>query len=114
MTEGPVEVYVARDAAHARHALAALAAEQVPGKVVGEHLQTAAGDLGMSFNALPRIWVPGEHAARAQEVLAAFDATYGEGAEDEAPSPPWTCAACGEEIDGVYDACWQCQADRPT
>jgi hypothetical protein len=24
------------------------------------------------------------------------------------PSPPWTCPACGENIESGFDACWQC------
>jgi len=109
---GPVEVYVALDATHAHAAVAALAAEKVPARVVGENLQTASGELGMSFNALPRVWVAAEYATRAQEILARFDL---ENATPEAgeKAPPWTCAKCGEEVDSVYAACWKCQNDRP-
>lgn len=24
------------------------------------------------------------------------------------PGPPWTCAACGESLEGQFGACWKC------
>lgn len=25
---------------------------------------------------------------------------------------PWTCAACGERLEGQFDSCWRCGAER--
>jgi len=27
--------------------------------------------------------------------------------------PPWTCAECGEWLEGQFSACWKCGAARP-
>ena len=31
----------------------------------------------------------------------------------EAAKPPWTCAECGERLEGQFSACWKCGAARP-
>ncbi|MFG0316730.1 MAG: putative signal transducing protein [Planctomycetota bacterium JB042] len=113
MVDGdPVEVYVARDASDAAMALAMLAAEGIEGRVVGENLQTAAGELGMSYNALPRVWVPGEQAGRARELIRAHERERSAPA-DAAPAAPWVCPGCGESVPGEFDLCWSCQTERP-
>jgi hypothetical protein len=28
------------------------------------------------------------------------------------PRADWTCAACGEQVPGTFDVCWNCQAQR--
>lgn len=28
------------------------------------------------------------------------------------PAPDWICAACGERVEGQFDACWRCEAPR--
>ena len=27
--------------------------------------------------------------------------------------PAWTCPRCGESVEGPFDACWNCGADKP-
>ena len=27
--------------------------------------------------------------------------------------PPWTCAECGELLEGQFSACWKCGAPKP-
>ena len=29
------------------------------------------------------------------------------------PGPAWTCAQCGEKIEGQFDSCWHCGALQP-
>lgn len=31
----------------------------------------------------------------------------------EKETPPWTCEACGEEIEGQFTECWKCGKSRP-
>ncbi len=108
----PVEVYVAHDASDAAMALAMLGAEGIEGRVVGENLQTAAGELGMSYNALPRVWVPGDQAERARELIRAHERERSAQA-DAAPADPWVCPGCEESVPGDFDLCWSCQTERP-
>lgn len=28
------------------------------------------------------------------------------------PQPDWICRECGERVEGVFDACWRCEAPR--
>ncbi len=111
-SQGPVEVYVGRNASDAAAALAMLRAEGIEGRIVGENLQTAAGDLGISYNALPRIWVVAEHAARARELIARHEEEARE-RDSEPAGDPWTCPKCGETVEADFDLCWNCQTERP-
>jgi hypothetical protein len=29
-----------------------------------------------------------------------------------APRPDWICRECGERVEGVFDACWRCEAPQ--
>ncbi len=54
---------------------------------------------------LPELWV---------EDAAQFDAALS--LLRELQNPPlrrWTCAACGELIDGPFEQCWKCGAEMP-
>ena len=36
--------------------------------------------------------------------------------EDEtahSAEPPWTCPKCGKTVDGNFEVCWNCEAERP-
>ena len=107
---GPVEVYVARDVLNARVMLQLLETEGIAGRIVGENLESAAGELGMSFNALPRIWVPAQDAERARALLDRADQE--QGSEPSEPGLPWKCAACGAQMEGGFDLCWKCEGPR--
>jgi Putative prokaryotic signal transducing protein len=48
-------------------------------------------------------------------VLRNGDALHARGLIDTArappaPAPDWTCTACGERVEGQFDACWRCAA----
>jgi hypothetical protein len=55
--------------------------------------------------ALPEVWIDDD--ARLAEALALLD---------ELRHPPWrhwVCRRCLERIDGPFEQCWNCGADRP-
>ena len=54
--------------------------------------------------ALPEVWVldDAEH-TRATELLHALR---------HLPHRHWLCTACGETVDGPFEQCWNCGADR--
>jgi hypothetical protein len=55
--------------------------------------------------ALPEIWI--EDDVRHAQALAMLE---------ELRHPPWrrfTCAACGETVEGPFEVCWNCGAPRP-
>ncbi len=62
----------------------------------------AAGGIGdlAPIEAWPELWVTREHKARALSLLSEL--------KDETQAN-WTCAQCGEENEGSFAHCWQCQ-----
>lgn len=64
-----------------------------------------AGELPLS-ECEPEIWVAARHYEQAMALL--HEALHG---PDDVPSS-WYCRQCGETLDGVFDACWQCSTPR--
>lgn len=56
-----------------------------------------------------RVHVDASDADAAREILERDKATVA-GASTE--DPDWTCGGCGEQVDGVFAACWKCGAAR--
>lgn len=103
-----VKLYAARDGMEAHHLRAMLEAEGIEATVMGELLGTARGELPLTQETLPSVWVDEsdmEAAARVVERLQ--DPPIEEG------KPDWTCPACGEQIERQFDACWHCETERP-
>src|SRR5712691_7595555 len=55
----------------------------------------------------PKLWVVQDSDfAKASAILEAFR---------KSPAPrlgPWTCPACGEQLEGQFSSCWRCGAVR--
>ena len=90
-------------------ALATLWADQLCGAGVDATVQRAwagsiAGEIPVD-QALPEVWVMDE--SRHAEALNLLH---------ELRNPPWqhwACRACGEQVDGPFEQCWNCGAQRP-
>jgi len=55
--------------------------------------------------ALPEIWIMNEDRyTSARQVLADLQ---------NLPHRRWHCPGCGELVEGPFDQCWNCGADRP-
>jgi hypothetical protein len=98
-------LYEARDGLQANLLRDYLAAHHIQSVVLGEYLSGAAGELpAVNF---PVVWLLEDRdLARGRQLLAEFLA------------PPraagdWLCQACGAEVDGGFELCWQCGASRP-
>lgn len=67
----------------------------------------AAGEVAPVI-AQPELWVSEEDFPAAQRLLhateQAFEARLGE---------PWRCPHCGEHLEGQFEICWRCGAERP-
>lgn len=75
-----------------------------PAVVQRQYLSGIAGHLPPE-QCLPEIWVRhDEHLADAGALLDALQAQ---------PERHWRCPACGEEVEGGFDACWACGAWMP-
>jgi len=113
MLQSLVEVYAAANIPQAHLVKAALADEGIEAQIVGENLQGAMGELPLGWSSLPRVLVEHSDAARAREIVAGWETVCA----SDTPSPdkpPWTCSACGAEVEGNFDICWNCQHSRVT
>ena len=83
----------------------ALRRESIPVEIRGEGLAGAMGELP-KFSISPTLWVPEEHYEHALRVIKSIqDNTVVEDFKS------WTCGKCGEENEGQFSACWNCQTD---
>ncbi|MFO0873090.1 MAG: hypothetical protein U0575_03850 [Phycisphaerales bacterium] len=60
-----------------------------------------------------RVHVDASDLDAARRALEAARREAEEPSELAAPGPDWSCAACGEQVDGIFDLCWNCGAERP-
>ncbi|MCB9916721.1 MAG: hypothetical protein H6828_16490 [Planctomycetes bacterium] len=97
-------LYRARDVVEATLLVAHLEADGIPAWTVGSGACFAFGD-APADTLLVDVRVPREHHARAIELVHAYFA-------DGEDGTPWTCAACGEAVEGGFVSCWSCGAER--
>jgi hypothetical protein len=72
-----------------------------------EFLFGAAGELPPT-ECWPELWIAEDFQyKKAQELVDSFLATSAE------PGSEWSCSECGETIEGQFNACWRCSAERP-
>ncbi|MGI9295047.1 MAG: DUF2007 domain-containing protein [Pseudomonadales bacterium] len=77
----------------------------IPCVLKNQYLSGAAGELS-PIDVWPEIWVSNdEDYERAQQLI---ESTLAE----ESKRSPWTCASCGEHIEGQFAACWNCATER--
>ena len=81
-----------------------LCEDGMPATVQRQYLGAAAGHLPPD-QCLPEIWLRhDEHLAAARRLLDELA---------RVPQRRWTCAACGEQIEGGFEECWACGAPMP-
>ncbi|MGQ0593515.1 MAG: putative signal transducing protein [Gammaproteobacteria bacterium] len=89
-------VYTARDPIDAHLVRDLLQAEGIPPRCAGR-CRSARGEIPMTEDTLPSVWVPDERAAaRARSIVH----THQERAR-----------RCGEELEPQFSACWRCGPD---
>jgi len=77
--------------------------------ILGENLGMGRGELPITAETLPAVYVDSENAAASLAAVKEFL----EQPLDQS-RPPWPCPSCGEQIEGQFDACWHCGTTRPT
>jgi hypothetical protein len=105
-----VKVYAARDTLEAHFLKGVLEAEGIRAVILGETLASARGELPLTLETLPGVWVHEADRDRAMELAASITCPQ----EDVVSQPRWTCRRCGERHEGAFSECWQCGASRPT
>jgi hypothetical protein len=105
---GVKQVFVAQHPLEAHFVKGLLEAEGIPAEVLGEVLWGARGEIPVSAETLPSVWVLNDEAVQpARRVVEAF--VQGE-VSLQAQGPAWICPGCGEELEPQFTACWQCEA----
>jgi hypothetical protein len=100
-------VYTARHPTEAHLIRGMLEAEGIRAEVKGDQLYGAFGELPV----LPTVWVFDDRlAAEADRVIIEF--LRGTAARRYAHQR-WTCARCGELLEGQFTDCWKCGSPRP-
>ncbi|MDQ3777112.1 MAG: DUF2007 domain-containing protein [Pseudomonadota bacterium] len=101
-------VYTARHPIDAHLVRGLLEAAGIPAEVRGEVLFGARGELPMTEDTLPSVWVLDERAAgRALSIVH----THQEEGAAPAAGPAWQCPACGAELEPQFSTCWRCSPD---
>jgi len=100
-------VYTAKHPTEAHLVRGMLEAAGIRAEVKGDQLYGAYGELPV----LPTVWIL--DAARAAEAdRLVIDFLHG-GAARRHAHERWTCAQCGEVLEGQFTDCWKCGAPRP-
>jgi hypothetical protein len=105
------QVYIAKDPTDAYLVKGMLEQYGVACQIRGEQLWNARGQLPLTTDTLPTLWVIDDNK---YEEAARLVTAYENGTLAENAGGPWKCPACGEEIEGQFTDCWQCGASRPS
>ena len=82
-----------------------LESEGIPCLVKNDILTGIAGEMPLT-EVWPELWLINDiDFDRAQQLID-------EAITDESPSEPWRCRKCGEENEGQYAACWNCETPQ--
>lgn len=103
-----VKAYVAAGPMQAHLFQDLLAAEGIDAVIQGEDLFAMRGELPLTNDTLPSIWVREADFERARELVLEFE----EGANPDATGAAWTCPTCGEELESQFMVCWNCGTER--
>ncbi len=104
------KVYVAKNPADAHLLRALLEGEGIEANVMGEFLYTCRGEVPISPDSLPSVWVVHDaDSEKAEEIIRQYKLTE-DGTKESGEE--WKCAGCGETNEGVFTECWQCGKSR--
>lgn len=102
-----VQAYVAQTLAEAHLIRGYLAAEGIESEIRNEHLIGGMGELPVTAETLPQVWVDDIERPLARELIhEALDHT-------QAHATDWICPQCDEPIEGQFTECWSCGKGRP-
>ena len=104
------QVYIADDPTEAHLVKGILEQYGISCEIRGEALWIARGQLPLTSETLPTIWIMDESRfEEAKELTERFH----NGTLTTNTGTFWKCPECGEEVEGQFTDCWQCGANRP-
>jgi len=100
------QIFVARHPTEAHLIKGVLEAAGIPAEVQGERLFAVRGEVPITPDTQPTVWVADEQASAARAVIAESS----QGGTAASTGEPWTCPRCGETVEPQFAACWNCGA----
>ncbi len=95
-----VRVFAHSNALLVCHVRNVLAAAGIPVELRNMVLGGGAGELPLG-ECEPEVWVASHNRKHADTIIR-------EALEGVSEAPEWICPSCGERLEGVFEACWQC------
>ena len=81
----------------------------IAAEVRGTDLWGARGEVPVTADTAPSVWIEDDARAEEAEVLLAdFNKS-----RPTVQSAAWVCSKCGEGIEPQFTECWKCGAERP-
>lgn len=111
-----LKIFTARDALEAHHVRGMLEAAGIPAAVMGETLSLARGELPMTQETLPSVWVHEHDQAPAMKIVHDWTGPspgQGDRPPEDVVLAAWQCPQCGEQVEPQFTTCWNCNTDRP-
>ena len=113
-------IYTARDAMDANFLRGLLEQEGIKAVVQGEALQETWGNLNLTPESLPTVWVDDVDVTRAEPVVEEYRKVDKANAdrnddvveESSSASGGWVCGNCGRKNEPQFDRCWHCTHAR--
>lgn len=101
------KIYSAQSALTVGNLRNLLLREGIESEVRIPFLAAASGDLPIT-ECWSELWILDD--ADRERAITLIDATLEQSAQTYAS---WKCAQCGEEVEGQFEACWNCGSSRP-
>ena len=108
------KVFTGKDSMEVHFVRNLLEAQGLRVQVLGEMLGAARGELPLTEETRPGIWVNSEDVERAMAVVDEFDKRDRDDEKSDglSQSETWTCSGCGEVVEEQFSTCWKCQKPR--
>jgi len=105
-----IKIFTAQHPTEAHLVKGLLETEGIVAEVQGERLFAVRGEVPITEDTLPTVWVDDASAERAVAIIEDY-------ARRNAPADtldtPWRCPSCAELVEPQFESCWKCGTDRP-
>ena len=104
------QIYIADDPTEAHLVKGILEQYGISCEVRGEALWSARGQLPLTSETLPSLWIADD--SKFEEAKGLIEQFKNKTLAADAGTS-WKCPSCGVEVEGQFTDCWQCGASRP-
>ncbi len=105
------KIYTANNPAEAYLVKGMVESHKIKCEVRGEQLFGARGELPVTPDTLPSVWIFDDNEYHnARTLIAEYDDRNKEDIKD---TTVWTCSNCEEESESQFTQCWNCGSGRP-